>query len=428
MSTLALETLPDLWSLSCDPERIAVAPYLRMPGHPGSAEIRTTMHAAGRRSVAVVEINGLMSHRPAMFSDTSSMMLRNKIQGLAEDDRVKAIILRVDSSGGEVAGTRELTAVVREAGKQKRVVAHIDATAGGTAYQVAAQAKEIVATPSAMVGGLGVARVHVDQSRQLANEGLAVTLIASSEKKVEGNSFQPLTDEARAEFQRQVDAEFADQVADVAAGRRIGPAFVRHRFGQGRGFRAREARERRMVDRVKPFDALLQELTGNAGRSRNRSTVGRTTPAQIRGLIPFGTLSDIRGDDSGNRWKVMIAPGAFAEVLRDIRGGRCHCVARFADHNRRPFASTRDGTLRIWESGTGLEFLADVPVEAERLIRRTSAFVKGVSFSARAARYEKRAEAATGVDVRLVNRWASLSDITLTSNPAFPGTRWEFDR
>lgn len=147
---------------------------------------------------------------------------------------------------------------------RKPIVAVADSLAASAAYWIASQADEVVATPSALVGSVGVVAAHVDESRVLEGSGLRVSLIHYGERKVDGASSAPLSDRARADIQRRVDTFGEACVSDVAAGRGVPVATVRERYGRGGVLVARDALAAGVVDRI----ATLEDVVGQAAGGR----------------------------------------------------------------------------------------------------------------------------------------------------------------
>lgn len=215
-------------------------------------------------SIAVVPVFGVVAHRMNLFTEisggTSTEKLTAQIRQLVDDPAVSAIVLDVNSPGGGVFGLTELAEEMRAARGKKRIVAIANALMASAAYWIGASADELVVTPSGQVGSIGVFSMHEDHSKLLAAEGIAVTLIQAGKFKTEGNPFEPLTDEARAAIQAQVDRYYGLFTADVAKGRRVDVETVRSGFGQGRVVSAKEALKAGMVDRVATLDEVLSDL------------------------------------------------------------------------------------------------------------------------------------------------------------------------
>jgi signal peptide peptidase SppA len=223
-------------------------------------------------SVAIIPVYGVIEQHSdwfmEMFGGVSVDGLRESLRAALADPDVKAVVLDIDSPGGTVAGVTELAAEIRDArGGAKPIVAVANAFAASAAYWLASQADELVATPSAQVGSIGVYAVHEDVSRMLDEMGVTVTLVSAGEHKTEGNMFEPLSPEAKADIQERVDTTYKTFLADVAAGRRVPVGQVSADYGGGRVFPAKKALTAGMVDRVETLGATVQRL-GRAGGQR----------------------------------------------------------------------------------------------------------------------------------------------------------------
>jgi signal peptide peptidase SppA len=230
-----------------------------------AAANRPTATRAG--AVAVVPVYGVISQRMNMMSQmsggTSTEKLAADIRGLVADPGVKAIVLNVDSPGGSVFGVPELAAEIRKARESKHIVAVANSMAASAAYWIAAQADEIVVTPSGQVGSIGVFTEHVDVSGAMEREGVKSTLISAGKYKTEANPYEPLNDEARAALQAMVDDYYVAFIGDVAAGRKTSRAAVRSGYGQGRMVNAQAAVAAGMADRVATLDQVIAKLGGS---------------------------------------------------------------------------------------------------------------------------------------------------------------------
>lgn len=176
---------------------------------------------------------------------------------------VRAIVLNVDSPGGTVAGTQELADEIASArGKGKRIIAVATGMMASAAYWIGSQADEVVGTPSAQVGSIGVMALHEDLSEQLRKAGVQVSVIKAGKFKAEGNPFEPLSDDARAAMQEKVDRTYATFVKAVARGRGVTATEVRNGYGQGRTLDVQAALEAKLIDRASTLDAVVLKLQG----------------------------------------------------------------------------------------------------------------------------------------------------------------------
>lgn len=182
------------------------------------------------------------------------------MRALAKDDSIDEVVLMMDSPGGTVFGLPEAADAVWNLRQKKAVHAVVDIMAASAGYYVASQATSISAMPSgAGVGSIGVRMMHVDCSQAMANDGVRVEHIYSGEYKVEGNMFEPLSDETRAYYQSQCDELYLEFLAAVARGRETTVEDVRENFGKGRVMSPADAKRLGMIDKLaEPGDAIAK--------------------------------------------------------------------------------------------------------------------------------------------------------------------------
>lgn len=215
-------------------------------------------------AVAVLPIYGVLTHRASLFSDISGATpvtaLRQAFREALADPEVSAIVLDVDSPGGSIDGIPEFAAEVLAARGQKPIVAVANTLMASAAYWICSAADEIVATPSSLVGSIGVVTAHTDTSGMGEAMGVRTTLISAGKYKTEGNEYAPLTDEARAHIQSIVDDAYALFVDAVAKGRGTTAAAVRSGYGEGRVLTPKRARAAGLVDRIDTLEGAITRL------------------------------------------------------------------------------------------------------------------------------------------------------------------------
>lgn len=250
----------------------------RIEAGPGSRK----PYQQGGGSVAVIPLTGVLMPRASLMAQmsgaTSLQVIGQVIDAAAADPDISAIVLDVDSPGGSVSLTPETGAKVRAAAQSKRVVAVASGMCASGAYWIASQADELVASPSALVGSIGVLAAHEDHQVAEQERGVHTTLIHAGRYKVEGHPFGPLDDEARAEMQRMVDEFYGMFVGDVAKGRGVSAAAVRSDYGEGRVLTAKRAVQAGMADRIDTLESTLARVL-RAPRKSPTGARAETDPA-----------------------------------------------------------------------------------------------------------------------------------------------------
>lgn len=257
----------------------------------------------GRQSgtVAVIPVYGPISQRQNMMSassgGTSIEQLTSDFRGAMADDQVDGIVLEVDSPGGTVDMVEELATEIRAARGGKPIVAIANVMAASAAYWIASAADEIVVTPSGYVGSIGVFTAHEDLSAQAEMDGVKVTLVSAGRFKTEGNPWEPLSEEAQANLQDQVNQVYGTFVGAVAKGRGTSVDDVRHGYGEGRVMLAKDALAAGMVDRIDTLDNTIRRVARQAIAGPNASMAALDTelPFTARLALVSAAVTDLVG-------------------------------------------------------------------------------------------------------------------------------------
>jgi len=269
-------------------------------------EVQMRIHGAKRPSdrivgkIAVLPLFGTIFPRANMMTDvsgaTSAEVFGKQFDGLMKDPEVGAIVLDVDSPGGQVSGIEELSTKIFEARGIKPIVAIANHTMASAAYWIGTAADELVITPSGEVGSIGVFAMHEDVSAALEKEGVKISLISEGKYKTEGNPYEPLSEESRAAIQGRV-AEYYDRFVNaVARNRGVQVADVRGGFGEGRMAGSGQAVEMGMADRIATLEETIARLQ-MGGRGAGIKTSGKAAEANLTpGPFPEGKGSEAAGN------------------------------------------------------------------------------------------------------------------------------------
>lgn len=218
-----------------------------------------TPSAKTGKYTALVSLHGVALYdfewQPYAFS---TLLLSQIMDNLANDPAIDTIVLDINTPGGHVTGTQEAADAVYRAAKKKNVVGIINPLCASAGYWIGSQCTKLIAVPSADVGSIGVFMTHYDCSAMLADAGIKPTFIYAGEYKTEGNSMEPLGEEARAFYQAEVDQTYDDFLSAVARGRGINKDKVRDTFGKGRCYSAPVAKRIGMVDEIATIKIALQ--------------------------------------------------------------------------------------------------------------------------------------------------------------------------
>lgn len=258
-------------------ERIGRDPAL--PYYALELEARAGVSRGRGGGVALLSLYGVIAPRASMVESISGPAgtgldeFSRMLQSATDDPEVGSIVIDVNSPGGTVDLVPETADRIRRARAVKPVYAVANTQAGSAAYWLASQATELVASPSAEVGSIGVYAAHEDVSGELEQQGRKVTVISAGKYKVETSPFGALTDEARAAVQSSVDEFYGMFLDGVAKGRGVKVADVRDGYGEGRMLSAKRALAAGMIDRIDTLEGTVSRaLRGGAGAAGKRAT------------------------------------------------------------------------------------------------------------------------------------------------------------
>lgn len=206
---------------------LAIKPDAQSDSQRASAAVdspRKPYQIAGN-GVAVVPVMGTLVQRGSYLDAMSGLTSYDRIAMLVDsavrDPDVRAILLDVDSPGGEVNGLFTLTDRLRTAAASKPLWAYANEQAFSAAYAIAVAADRIYLPRTGGVGSIGVIAMHVDQSKRDSAQGYVYTPIFAGDKKADGNSHAPLSDGARTDLQAEIDRLYGMFVDHVATRRSL---------------------------------------------------------------------------------------------------------------------------------------------------------------------------------------------------------------
>lgn len=192
-----------------------------------------------------------------IFDDRDAMAA---LEEVAEDDRVKALIVHIDSPGGTFVGGEQLYRTLRMVAENKPVVAVMGTVAASAGYMVAIASDRIFAQQGTITGSIGVVMQTTDITGLLEKLGISAEAIKSAPLKASPSPFEPLTDEARAASQAVIDDMYALFMEMVAEARGLDMARTR-RLADGRVYTGRQAMANGLIDEIGSESAARDWLT-----------------------------------------------------------------------------------------------------------------------------------------------------------------------
>jgi protease IV len=240
--------------------------------------------------VALIDIGGVLmnAYEPKLLGEGEHVvgLAVEKLNTAANDKRVKAIVLRINSPGGSVTASdilyEEIKAFKKKTGKP--VVAYFQDVAASGGYYLACAADEILAERTCITGSIGVIMQMVDFTGTMAKLGIGADAITSGAYKDAGSPLRRMRPEERELFQKLVDGMYQQFVDVVAAGR---PKLTREQIlalADGRVYSAQQALDAGLVDRISTLEEAINAAKKRAGIKASLTVVYHR-PLEWRGNI-----------------------------------------------------------------------------------------------------------------------------------------------
>lgn len=389
-------------------------------------------------AIAVMPFKGIVLQHPGLYWDYPAVYTEwfgEQLLEFAHDDGIAGILIDADTPGGIIYGTPELGDLLYSLREKKPIHWLSNALSASAGYWIGTAAGKMYVTPSGEVGSVGAYIMHADFSKAMERLGVDISLIHAGEFKVEGNPYEPLSKEARAELQRYVDEGYAQFVADVARNRGREADEVLEHFGRGRTLTAKRALAAGMVDGIATLAEAATLVAAEAGIRESPQVASRGIPDDVEvraftgeareldgaggawvldGAVPYGQLSQDMGG-----WRETFEAGAFEHSIRNDD------VRVLWQHDRRyVFGRVKSGTARVWEEDGAVRYTAEPPDaqwarDARESIRRGDVDQNSFAFSVPkgGARWERR----DGYDLRIVSK-ARLVELGPQTLPAYTET------
>ena len=246
--------------------------------------------------VAVIPIHGTLVRRTVGLEAESGLTsyagLAAQLDAAIGNPEVSAILLDIDSPGGESGGVFDLADRIRAASQIKPVWAVANDMAFSAAYALASAASRVFVSRTGGVGSIGVIAMHVDQSEKDAQDGVHYTAVFAGDRKNDLNPHEPISSEAHAFLKAEVNRIYGLFVETVARHRGIETSAVRDTeaglfFGQA-------AVAMGLADAVGTFDDALAQLL--ASLSPNPTPVAVAARAGFFSNHPKESLMNDRTD------------------------------------------------------------------------------------------------------------------------------------
>ena len=225
----------------------------------------TTVSGTGKEKVLLIDVSGVIAHessdRERIFHSPPDIVARVKeeLELAAQDEHVRAVVLRINSPGGTVTASDQLYHEMRQFKMTRNIpiiAVFMDVGASG-AYYVAMAADSVIAHPTSIVGSIGVVMLRVNVQGLLEKLGLETAAIKSGTMKDMGSPFRTMTDEEYQVFQNAIMEFYNRFVQIVGKGRPSLNGDRIRELADGRIYTATQALNVGLVDELGYLDTAL---------------------------------------------------------------------------------------------------------------------------------------------------------------------------
>lgn len=202
--------------------------------------------------IAVIDLNGLISYGRGVSSTGDSMVedMKEAFQQAANDPKVKAIVLSVDSPGGEVTAGDTIYHALGQLKAKKPVVIFINSIGTSAAYYISCAGSWIMCGETSFTGSIGVIISTLNYKELFGKIGLQSVIFKSGQFKDALNGARDLTEEEKTYFQGLVMQTYDRFLAIVASSRHLEASTLRGGIADGRVLSGKDAYAAKLVDQL----------------------------------------------------------------------------------------------------------------------------------------------------------------------------------
>ncbi|MFW5807890.1 MAG: signal peptide peptidase SppA [Spirochaetota bacterium] len=226
----------------------------------------TVLHRGGDEKLLVINISGMIVDRKPrnVFGSDLEMnitaSIREQLDKARKDDRIKGIVLKINSPGGSVTVSdiiyHEIMTYKKETGNY--VIAQLGDMAASGGYYIATSADEIIAHPTTVTGSIGVIITMVNIEGLMEKIGIQNETVTSGKSKEMGSILKKMTPEEEKLFQEITDIMYARFIAVVLKGRKELTPETLKPVADGRVLASPQALKAKLIDHIGYWDDTVK--------------------------------------------------------------------------------------------------------------------------------------------------------------------------
>lgn len=231
--------------------------YNRIKIEDYASNVANTSDATASDEIAVIYAQGEILSGEGSESYIGEGSMRRALQSARKNDKVKAVVLRVDSPGGSALTSELIWREVELTKKEKPVIVSMGNVAASGGYYIACGADKIFAEPNTITGSIGVFGILPNLTPLARKVGINAETVSTHKNSADYSLFRPLDDNLRGFLQEDVERIYTTFVNRVAAGRKMKFEQVDN-IAQGRVYSGLEAKQIGLVDEIGGLSAAIK--------------------------------------------------------------------------------------------------------------------------------------------------------------------------
>lgn len=286
--------------------------YNNATGNPSGVSTQKASKSEGKEYIAALYVEGTIEDANSTYNQK---WLLSTIYKLADDANNTAIAMYVNSPGGGVYQADDVYLALKDyKRKGKNLYVYMGPIAASGGYYISCPADKIYANRNTLTGSIGViAGELIDATELLDNIGIKIEAIHSGRNKLMGNFYEPITEEQE-EILQSVSDECYNQFISIVANERGMNINKVKELADGRIYTAAQAVQHNLIDGIRDWDAMIDELRREVMIPDCRVITFRYEHKQTFRESLLGMISNIQNQQAAAKLGVPLS------VMDDLQG------------------------------------------------------------------------------------------------------------
>lgn len=269
--------------------------------------------------IALIPLQGLISSSsPGTLNDSMVDDMKMALHQAVVDARVKAIVLHIDSPGGEVTASDAIYTAVRKARERKPVIVYLGSVAASGGYYVACGGTYLMASDTTLTGSIGVIIQALNYEQLMGKVGLQTVVFKSGQFKDMLSGSRQMTEEEKEYIQGLVMQTYGKFVGIVAAERKLPVDELRAGVADGRVISGKDALDAKLVNQLGHIEDAYEKAK-ELGHSPQAMVVRYKAP------FALGRIFRLLSKSEQSRVEVNLMPA----ILPRLESGKLYFLPTF---------------------------------------------------------------------------------------------------